>query len=103
MFGDMKAMLEQARQMQTKLQSMQEELAQRQVEGQAGDGAVRITLNGRGELLTVQIAPSVAGDATLLEDLVAIAFRDAHAKVQALVQREMGGLGGSIAGLLPGL
>jgi len=103
MFRDMKAMLEQARQMQTKLQAMQAELARRQVEGQAGDGAVRITMNGRSELLAVQIAPRVAGDAAALENLVAIAFRDAQSKVQALVQSEMGDFGGPLAGLLPGL
>jgi hypothetical protein len=99
----MKQMLEQARQLQAKLQAMQEDLARREVQGQAGDGAVRITLNGRAELLAVQIAPAAAGDAELLEDLVAIAFRDAHTKVQEMVQREMGGMGGPFAGLPPGL
>ena len=106
MFGDMGKMMRQAREMQTKLQTIQEELGKRECTGTAGGGLVRVTLNGRNELVSVRIDPQTAGDAELLEDLVAAAFRDAQRQVQEIsqqvAQREMGALGG-LLGKLPGL
>jgi DNA-binding YbaB/EbfC family protein len=106
MFGDMGKMMRQAREMQGKMQAIQEELGKRECTGKAGGGVVEVKLNGRNELISVRIAPEAAGDAELLEDLVATAIRDAQRQVQEVTQqvaqREMGALGG-LLGKLPGL
>jgi DNA-binding YbaB/EbfC family protein len=107
MFGDMGKMMRQAREMQGKLQTIQEELGRTECTGAAGGNAVEITLNGRHEVVRVRIDPKAAGDAGLLEDLVATALRDANHKVsevsQQVAKREMGALGGLLGGGLPGL
>lgn len=104
MFKNMGDLVKQAQQMQAKMQSMREELRQRQVEGVAGGGLVRVTLNGCSEPLAVKIDPQVSNDLEMLEDLLLAALRDAHQKAQEQVQQEMGGLAGPIAGAfgLPG-
>lgn len=102
MFKDMQQMMKQAREMQSKLQEIQEQMARQEVQGAAGGGMVRVILNGRGELQRVHIDPTAVADVELLEDLVAAAFRDAHRQVQELAQRELGGLAGGLGGL-PGL
>jgi DNA-binding YbaB/EbfC family protein len=99
MFKDLNQIMKQAREMQARMQVLQEELGRRELQGRAGGGMVIVTLNGRGELLRVQIDPQAVGDVEMLEDLVASAFRDAHRQVQELAQRELGGLGGLLGGL----
>lgn len=107
MFGDMGKMMKQAREMQGKLEKIQEELARCECTGSAAGGTVTVTLNGRNELQRVHIDPKVAGDAGLLEDLIATAIRDAQRQVQEIskqvAQREMGALSGLLGGGLPGL
>jgi DNA-binding YbaB/EbfC family protein len=99
MFKDLNQLMKQAREMQAKMQSLQEELAKREVQGSSGGGMVVVTLNGRGEMLRIHIEPQVVSDVEMLEDLVTSAFRDAHRQVQELAQRELGGLGGLLGGL----
>jgi len=99
MFKDMGQMMRQAREMQAKLQKLQEELARREVQGTAGGGLVTVTLNGRAEVVRVHIDRSATADVEMLEDLLTAAFRDAHAQVQQLAQSELGGLGGLLGGL----
>jgi len=99
---DLNEMMKQARDMQAKLQSLQGELAKREVQGTAGGGMVIVTLNGRGEPVRVHVDPQVTGDVEMLEDLLLAALADAHRKVQEMAQHELGGLGG-LLGRLPGL
>jgi DNA-binding YbaB/EbfC family protein len=104
MFKNMGDLVKQAQQMQSKMQNMREELRQREVEGVAGGGLVRVTLNGCSEPVGVKIDPQVAQDLEMLEDLLLAALRDAHQKVQELVQQEMGDLAGPLGSAfgLPG-
>jgi nucleoid-associated protein EbfC len=101
MFRDMAQMMKQAREMQAKLQVIQEELGKREVQGSAGGGMVTVTLNGRSEVLRVHVDPQVAADVEMLEDLLVAAYRDAHARVQELAKNELGGLAGFLGGMPP--
>jgi len=91
-------MMKQVQDMQGKMAAMQAKLADTEMVGQAGGGAVSATLNGKGEMLKLKIAQSLvdAGDGEMIEDAVLAAFRDAKAKIDALVAEEtekaMGGL-----------
>ncbi len=86
-------LMKQAQQMQERMQSMQAELAQLEVTGEAGAGMVKVTLNGRHEARRVQIDPSVASeDREVLEDLIAAAINDAVHRAERMQQEKMASL-----------
>jgi nucleoid-associated protein EbfC len=102
---DLQGLLQQAQQMQEKLESAQEQLAEARVDGSAGGGAVTVTVNGIGELQAVTIRPgtfdgSSDDDLADLGDLVVAAYRDAKAQADGLAGNALGPLSG---GGMPGL
>lgn len=88
--------------------SAQQELANSEVTGTAGGGAVRAVVSGVGQLLDVTIDPSVidpadpAETAATIADLVLAAVRDAWDSAVDLQQRELGALGGGFGGVPAG-
>ena len=97
--GNMQAVMQQAQQMQDKLQR---EIAQIKVEATAGGGMVTVTMDGQKNLLKVKIDPEVAGDVEMLQDMIVAASNEAVKKVDAEVQGKARGLLGGM-GLPPGL
>lgn len=95
-------LLKQARELQAQLAKIQEELGNETVTGSAGSGAVSVSLDGHGQLRAVKISTAAvdAEDVETLEDLVAIAFKDAQAKVAELSRARMGPLAGGLG--IPG-
>lgn len=96
--ADLFKILQQAQQMQGRLQQMQEELQQKTVSGSAGGGMVTVEADGRGQIRRVRIDPSLAGqgDVEMLEDLIVVAVTDAQKKASDLAQEEMGKLTGGL-------
>jgi DNA-binding YbaB/EbfC family protein len=96
--ADLFKILQQAQQMQGRLQQMQEELQQKTVSGSAGGGMVTVEADGRGQVRRVRIDPSLAGqgDVEMLEDLIVVAVTDAQKKAADLAQEEMGKLTGGM-------
>jgi len=96
--ADIFKILQQAQQMQGRLQQMQEELQHRVVHGSAGGGMVSVEADGRGHVKRVKIDPSLVGqsDAEMLEDLVVVAVNDAQKKATELAQEEMNKLTGGL-------
>ncbi|NED80000.1 YbaB/EbfC family nucleoid-associated protein, partial [Streptomyces sp. SID11233] len=96
----------QAQKMQQDLARAQEELAATEVDGQAGGGLVKATVNGSGELRGLVIDPKAVDpeDTETLADLVVAAVQAANENAQQLQQQKLGplaqGLGG---GGIPGL
>ena len=90
--------LRQARKLQEQLAKIQEELGNETIVGQAGSGAVTVTLDGHGKLRGVKLSPQAVDpqDLDTLEDLIGIAFRDAQAKVAELYAQRMGPLAGGL-------
>ena len=82
-------------------QKMQETIAALEVEGDAGGGAVKVTMTGAKKLLAVKLDPAAVDpeDVSLLEDLILAAVNDAERKVEAELQSK---LGGALPGM-PGL
>ncbi|EST38816.1 hypothetical protein N566_05430 [Streptomycetaceae bacterium MP113-05] len=101
---DMQQLLQQAQKMQQDLAAAQEELAQTQVEGSAGGGLVKATVNGSGELQGLVIDPKAADpeDTETLADLVIAAVRDANHTAQELAQQKLGPLAQGLGGM-PGM
>ena len=96
--ADIMKILEQAQQMQGRLQQLQDELQQKTVTGSAGGGMVQVEADGKGTLRKVSIDPGVVdpADVEMLEDLVLVAVSDAQKKAAALAQDEMGKLTGGM-------
>lgn len=100
---DLTSMMKQARDIQERVQGLQEELARKTVEAEAGAGMVRVKANGRQEIISVQIAPEVvsSGDVAMLEDLVSAAVNEALRSARELMQEEMTKITGGIR--IPGI
>lgn len=98
------AMMKQAQQMQEKMQTLQDELANAEMTGSSGGGMVEVTMTGKHEVKRVKIDPSliVPDDTEMLEDLIAAAFNDAKAKVEVMMQEKMSELTGGLQ-LPPGM
>jgi DNA-binding YbaB/EbfC family protein len=88
---DLMGMMKQVKDMQARMQQMQEELAALEVTGQAGGGLVQIVMNGKVELKRVRIDPSLLKpeEAEILEDLIVAAAADAKGKVEAKMAEKM--------------
>lgn len=65
-------------------------------EGEAGDGAVKVTVSGQNEVLSVQIADEALADREALEELVRVAVNDALRRVRETMAEELGGMAGGM-------
>ncbi len=102
----MAGLLQQAKQVQEKIEGLQGELAALRIEGQAGGGMVTVVVNGQQELISVKIDPKlITEDIEMVEDLVVAAVRQAMEKSKEESQQKMNAVtGGMMSGLnLPGL
>lgn len=101
---DLGGLLEQASQMQSRLEEAQSELAAARVVGSVAGGAVTMTLTGVGDVAGVAIRPGLVDgdDAASLEelgDLLVAAYRDGKARADELAAEVLGPLGGGFPGL----
>ena len=98
--NDMNDLIAQAAQVQADLQKAQEEILATNVEGQAGNGLVKVTMTGGAELVDLQIDKSVVDpeDVDTLQDLVMGAFKEAHAAAGRLAQEKSGPLSQGMGG-----
>ena len=96
--ADFMKILQQAQQMQGRLQEMEQELQNRSVTATAGGGMVTVEADGKAQIKRIKIDPSVvnASDVEMLEDLVLVAVTEAQKKAAALAQEEMGKLTGGM-------
>ncbi|MBV9348626.1 MAG: YbaB/EbfC family nucleoid-associated protein [Pseudolabrys sp.] len=101
---DIMGLMKKAGELQSKMQALQAELDLMEIEGNAGGGAVRVTLTGKGTLKGVKIDDSVfkPGEKEIVEDLLVAAHADAKRKSEALVQDKMKELTGGLP-LPPGM
>jgi DNA-binding YbaB/EbfC family protein len=96
--ADIMKILQQAQQVQGRLQEMQEQLQQMTVTGSAGGGMVTVEADGKGQLRRVKLDPSVVNpaDVEMLEDLITVAVSDAQKKAAELASAEMGKVTGGL-------
>jgi nucleoid-associated protein EbfC len=97
---NLESMMQQARQMQERLQR---QMADLRVEATAGGGMVTVVVSGTKQLQSIRIDPDVVSkeDVEMLQDLVVAAVNDAHRKVDEHLQQQMSGLMGGLK--IPGL
>ena len=101
--ADFSKILEQAQQMQGRLEKIQDELSGMSVSGSAGGGMVTVDADGKGQITKVRVDPSIvnASDVEMLEDLLLVALRDAQQKSADLAKQEMSKLTGGLPFKLP--
>jgi DNA-binding YbaB/EbfC family protein len=90
--GDMAKMMKAAKDMQEKMAQVQADLDNIRVTGDAGAGLVKATATAKGELVALDIDPSifVASEKEVVEDLILAAIKDAQRRAQDKMQSEMG-------------
>jgi len=91
---DMQQMIRSMQKMQTQMKKTQENLQSQSFNAEAGGGAVKITINGNGEVTELKIAPVAvdASDVEALEDLIMAAFNEAIAKKDSAYQESVGAI-----------
>lgn len=101
--GNMNQLLKQAQKMQTDMQKMQEELEAKEVEASVGGGAVTVKVNGKKEVVDIQIKPEVVDpdDIEMLQDLVLSAVNQALRSVDDMQSSQMNKITGGMN--IPGL
>ncbi len=104
MIKNLGQLMKQAQEMQSKMNEVQERLANAEVEGVSGGGLVAATMNGKGELKRIKIDRSLADptEVEVLEDLIVAACADAKAKAETGMADEMQKLTGGLP-LPPGM
>jgi|SRR4029079_12167825 DNA-binding YbaB/EbfC family protein len=102
--ADFLGMMKQAAQLKSKMEEMQAQMDQLEVEGTSGGGLVTVKLSAKGDLRHIQIDPSLvkADEKEILEDLIVAAHADARRKADALMQDKMKELTGGLP-LPPGM
>jgi DNA-binding YbaB/EbfC family protein len=103
MSKDMNKIFKQVQKMQAEMERIQAELAEKTVEGTAGGGMVKVTANGKQEILEVKIDKEVVDpeDVEMLEDLIVAAVNQALENAQKMQAEGMSQLTGGMQ--LPGL
>ena len=96
---DFLGLMKQAAELKSKMEAMQAELAQLEIEGSSGGGLVTVKLSGKGDLKAVKIDESLIkpSEKEIVEDLIVAAHADARRKAEALLQEKMQ----TVAGGLP--
>ena len=96
-------MMKQMQKMQAEMGKVQDELAGQEIEASAGGGMVTAVVNGKQELLKIEIKPEAVDpeDVELLQDMVLAAVNEALRQTQELANKKMGALTGGLG--LPGL
>ena len=100
---NMQAMIRQAQKMQEDMAAKQEELDAREYEIKAGGGVVTVRINGKKEILSIDIAPELVDpdDIETLSDILVAGVNEAIKRVEDTNSREMEKITGNMA--MPGL
>lgn len=88
---DIMGMMKKVGEMQARLKDVQDELARAEFDGASGGGLVKAVLDGKGELKSIRIDPSLMkeGETDVLEDLIMAAVGDARAKSETAMKAKM--------------
>ncbi len=103
MGGNMGNMMKQVQKMQKQMETMEEDLKEKEVEASVGGGVVKAVVNGKKELIKIEIEPTAVDpeDVDMLEDLILAAVNEAMRKAEDMVESEMKKITGGLN--IPGL
>ncbi len=92
-------LMKKAQELQKKMEKIEEELEKVRIDGVSGGGAVKATVSGKLDLISIELDNEIIeqNDKEMLEDLIVAAVREAQEKAKKIAQEkfaEIGGLGG---------
>lgn len=93
---DLFKMMGQFKDMQSRMQTMQDEMSQRTFSALAGGGMVAADVDGKMQLKRIKLDPTVVNDIEMLEDLIVVAVAEAQKKAAEAMQMELGKVTGGI-------
>lgn len=101
--GNMGNMMKQVQKMQAQMQQAQEDIENKEFTASAGGGAISVKVNGKKELLAIDIDKDVVDpdDVEMLQDLIIAAVNEAMRSADETMNKEMGKLTGGLN--IPGL
>jgi DNA-binding YbaB/EbfC family protein len=96
--GGMGKLMKQLQKAQARMAQLQEELSQKTIEFSSGGGAVRVVVNGKKELLSLDIDPEMLTEDNreILEDAILAAVNEAFRQIDELVNSEISKLTGGM-------
>tara|TARA_B100000965_G_scaffold263254_1_gene222201 strand:- start:49 stop:366 length:318 start_codon:yes stop_codon:yes gene_type:complete len=87
---DFNKILDKAKELQNKMKESQEKIKKINVTGISGGNSVKVTLNGDGELIELDISPEILKeDKTIVEDLIKAAFNNAKSQLKTKTSEEI--------------
>ena len=103
--GNMQAMLRQAQKMQEEMAEKQAMLEEQEYDVQAGGGVVAVKINGKKEILAIDIKPEIVDpdDVETLSDILVAAVNEAIKRVESVNNTEMEKITGGMGMGMPGL
>ncbi len=104
MMRNMAGMMKKVQEMQSRIEALQQEMADTEFSAAVGGGAVQVTVTGKGEMRGVKIDPSAvdADDIGMLEDMICLAANNARAEADAAMAAKMKDITGGLP-LPPGM
>lgn len=95
--------MQQIQMMQAQMEQTQKEIEEKEITTTAGGGAVEVTVNGKKELIRLNIKPEVVDpdDCEMLQDLIIVAVNEAMRQIDEISSTEMGKITGGLG--IPGL
>ncbi len=104
MMRNMAGMMKKVQEMQSRMEALQQEMADTEFSAAVGGGAVQVTVTGKGEMRGVKIDPSAvdAEDIDMLEDMICLAANSARTEADAAMAAKMKDITGGLP-LPPGM
>ena len=98
--GNMNKLMKQAKEMQDKMMQTQKEIESMEIEGNSGGGAVKVKLNGKKEIISLNISDELLkDDKEMLEDMIIACINQAQQEVDKISKDKMGAISGGMPGL----
>ena len=87
---DFAKILDKAKELKAKMKESQEKIKNIQVQGTSGTGSVKVTLNGDGEMVKLEISPeTVKEEKSIIEDLIVAAHNSAKSQLKTKTTEEI--------------
>jgi len=104
-FPNMSGMMKQIQEMQQRVAKVQEELEGKTITGESGGGMVKVTVNGKQELVSLKIDKEVVNpeEMDMLEDLILAAANKALENAGRMAKEEMSKVTSGMLPNIPGL
>ena len=87
---DFSKILKQAKELEAKMKESQEKIKKIEVVGISGGNSVKVTLNGEGEMIKLELSPEILRDEkTIIEDLITAAHNNAKSQLKSKTTEEI--------------